>query len=124
MMLGASSLKQIDKWVQSLERIGYEYVSKYEQLMPARRYFVKPRVGTRHFHLHAVVIGSTFWHEHLAFRDALRQNPALAAKYNSLKQQLAIKYADDREAYTNAKDTFISSIIQMSNLVLHVKCKA
>ena len=39
-------------------------------------------------HLHLTVPGSALWRERLAFRDALRRDPALVRKYTGLKEQL------------------------------------
>jgi GrpB-like predicted nucleotidyltransferase (UPF0157 family) len=44
------------------------------------------------------------------FRDYLRANPNAVQKYAELKRSLADKFRDDREAYTEAKSTFIKSI--------------
>jgi GrpB-like predicted nucleotidyltransferase (UPF0157 family) len=112
MMIGAPSLQHIEKWVPLFEHIGYEYMPEHEQFMPERRFLAKPRIRPRHFHLHGAVVNSPFWHEHLAFRNALRHNSKLAAQYSVLKQQLAEKFGDDREGYTNAKGPFISSVIK------------
>jgi GrpB-like predicted nucleotidyltransferase (UPF0157 family) len=49
--------------------------------------------------------------EHLRFRNALRQNPELAAEYAALKQALADQYHRDRDAYTEAKTGFIQSVL-------------
>ena len=111
-MLGAESLHQIEKWVPILEGIGYEYLPQNEEVMPNRRFFAKPRIRPRHFHLHGVVFGGSFWNEHLAFRDALRSNSVLSDEYSKLKHQLAEKFGDDREGYTNAKNPFISAVLQ------------
>jgi len=43
----------------------------------------------------------------LAFRDRLRANPALAAEYEGLKRELAVRFHDDREGYTDAKTDFV-----------------
>ena len=45
-----------------------------------RRYFVKSKSDSLRVHLHAVESGARFWKEHLAFRDALRADPALASQ--------------------------------------------
>ena len=90
---------------------GYRYVPEFEKSTPERRYFTKERGNPGHFHVHAVVLDSAFWRRHLAFRDALRADPALAARYWKLKQQLAGKYRHDRGAYTDAKSTFIRNVI-------------
>lgn len=43
----------------------------------------------------------------LRFRDRLRADPELAREYAALKRNLAARFADDREAYTEAKRQFI-----------------
>jgi GrpB-like predicted nucleotidyltransferase (UPF0157 family) len=50
--------------------------------------------------------------EQLRLRDALRQNPELAAQYATLKRALADQYRHDRLAYTEAKSGFIRSVIE------------
>ncbi|MGH3021950.1 MAG: GrpB family protein [Gaiellaceae bacterium] len=46
--------------------------------------------------------GSDLWRERLAFRDALRGDPALVDEYEALKL-LAREHADDVTAYTRDK---------------------
>lgn len=46
----------------------------------------------------------------LAFRDALRRDPDLAAHYAGLKIRLARTFALDREACTAARSQFVSRI--------------
>jgi GrpB-like predicted nucleotidyltransferase (UPF0157 family) len=70
---------------------------------PYRRFFVKVLDGQRVAHLHVMTTGSSRWHQQLAFRNALRADPALVAAYARLKRQLAHDHPDDREAYTAGK---------------------
>ena len=63
------------------------------------------------FHLHAVVHGSPFWKSQIAFREALRADERLAAQYWKLKQRLAARHPNDREAYAEAKGTFIREVL-------------
>ncbi len=72
----------------------------------------KPLERDTHCHLHLVKTHSDFWMRHLRFRNALRADPGLARRYESLKRELATQYADDREGYTNAKSAFIESVIE------------
>jgi GrpB-like predicted nucleotidyltransferase (UPF0157 family) len=58
-----------------------------------------------------VELGSRIWTEHLAFRDALRADPDLLARYQSLKLRLAEEFATDKPAYTAAKGPFIRSVL-------------
>ena len=48
---------------------------------------------------------------HLAFRDALRADPALAAGYGRLKRELAARLGRDREGYTAAKGEFVARVL-------------
>lgn len=75
-------------------------------------WFCKPSPATRTHHLHLVPWQSPLWHERLAFRDALRRDPALAQQYQTLKMQLAARYPTDREAYTEAKTPFIAAVLK------------
>lgn len=63
--------------------------------------------GQRRVHAHVVVHGARWWRDHVAFRDLLRADPRLRASYRALKLRLAGDHADDREAYTDAKTTFV-----------------
>ena len=84
---------------------------EHEDALPERRFFAKPLVRPRIFHLHSVVIGSKFWIEHIAFRDALREDNHLAVAYEQLKRALAEEHGHNRDAYTAAKGSFIANVI-------------
>jgi GrpB-like predicted nucleotidyltransferase (UPF0157 family) len=109
-MLGAPELTVVELRIDDLAADGYRYVPEFEKSMPERRYFTKMDGQPGNFHVHAVVLGSPFWKRHLAFRDALRADPALAAQYWKIKQQLAKRNANDRGAYTDAKSAFIREV--------------
>jgi GrpB-like predicted nucleotidyltransferase (UPF0157 family) len=111
-LLGAMALHGIEERIEVLAGLGFEYVRKYEQELPMRRYFVRPAGdASPRVNLHAVVLGSTFWTEHLAFRDALRQDPSLVARYQQLKTTLAKEFEQDRPSYTQAKAPFIEAVV-------------
>ena len=108
-LIGVPILLEVEERIPALEAAGYEYVHEYEEQLPDRRYFRKPRFGPRAFHVHCVVTGSDFWISHLAFRDHLRAYPESAAAYYQLKQELARRVS--KEAYTEAKSPFIESVL-------------
>lgn len=58
--------------------------------------------------------GGEEWKNQLLFRDYLRTHPEVLKNYNDLKQSLAEKYRNDRVAYTNAKNPFITEVIQIA----------
>jgi GrpB-like predicted nucleotidyltransferase (UPF0157 family) len=95
---------------------GWCYVPPELDRRPWRRLFVKPdKTGQRRLaHLHIIEAGHPRWERQLAFRDALRQDPGLAARYADLKRRLAAEHPGDREAYTNGKAAFIAGAIHPS----------
>jgi GrpB-like predicted nucleotidyltransferase (UPF0157 family) len=111
-MLGTSALGEVESKITQLLRLGYEYLPEYEQAIPNRRFFAKPKTQPRIFHLHAVIFGDEFWTSHVVFRDTLRANPQIAAEYDALKHALAAKFGDDREGYTDAKTAFIANVVR------------
>ena len=98
--------------VRSLEDIGYEY--RGEAGIAGRYYFVKGEPRTHH--LHMVEWGSEFWMNHLLFRDYLRMHKGVAAEYGRLKTDLAMKYEEDREAYTEGKSRFIEDVLKRARM--------
>jgi len=112
-MVGIRKLIDAENCIVPLENIGYEYVPEYEVSIPERRYFRKgpSEMPNKHFHIHMVEHGSDFWKRHLLFRDYLRTHPDAALEYCELKKKLASKHRLNREAYTEAKTTFIESIV-------------
>jgi GrpB-like predicted nucleotidyltransferase (UPF0157 family) len=116
-MPGVRSLVDAEQCIEPLEGIGYEYVPKYNELIPERRYFHKGPPQGRTFHLHAVERGSDFWDGHLLLRDWLRTHPEDAQEYYLLKKELAARFGRDREGFTEAKTPFIESIVARARSV-------
>ena len=111
-VLGADSLAVVENQISNLTQLNYQYISKYERDLPMRRYFVKAAGDLPRIHLHCVVLNSQIWQEHILFRDALRADNTLLDQYRTLKTELAIRFANDKSAYTLAKAPFIESIIR------------
>jgi len=109
-MIGLPDFSVADKFVPRIEALGYEYINKYEDEMPFRRFFVKNLNGIRTHQIHMVEIGSEFWGRHLLFRDYLRQNPEVVNEYAALKKQLAEREWVDVNEYADAKSEFIKRI--------------
>jgi len=87
---------------------GYAYFPYKADVM---HWFCKPSPTYRTHHLHLVPYESAHWQERLAFRDALRNSPELAAEYADLKYSLVEQFRHDREAYTDAKTPFVRRVL-------------
>jgi GrpB-like predicted nucleotidyltransferase (UPF0157 family) len=61
--------------------------------------------------LHLTEPGSDLWRERLTFRDALRNDRALAAEYQALKLRLAEEHRLDLRAYTAGKRDFVIRVL-------------
>jgi GrpB-like predicted nucleotidyltransferase (UPF0157 family) len=76
-----------------------------------RRMYVLADADRRVAHLHLVETSHPRRREMVGFRDRLRRDPALAAAYARVKRSAAAAHHDDREAYTQAKGTFIDDVV-------------
>lgn len=111
-MAGVPSMGDADTLLQLLCAHGYETSAEFNATLEGERRLMRHALGRRTHHLHLVVFGGSRWAQRLQFRDRLRADPAAAARYQSLKQDLAIRYRQDREAYTQAKTVFIGEILK------------
>lgn len=77
-----------------------------------RLWFLRPRPEARTHHLHLIERDDPQARALLAFRDALRADPELSADYAALKERLARRHGNDRNAYTNAKGHFVDQALR------------
>ena len=89
--------------------LGYEYYGEHG--IPGRFYFDRKPHGASVIHVHMFEFRSPDWRRLIAFRDVLRRDPAVAEEYQRLKLDLAVRFRNDRKAYTEAKADFISSVL-------------
>ena len=105
------SLDDTDDFVTKLQELGYEYIP--ERRFSDRQFFPKGPSEKRTHHLNLVEITSeTGWKNQLLFRDYLRTHPDIRDEYVTLKRELAHKYADNRDDYTEQKSNFVIRIIE------------
>ncbi len=113
-LIGVRSLADAPLFLPPLSSLGYDYIQKHEAVFPERRYLHRLVNGLHTHHLHMVEPDSSFYKVQIAFRDYLRRHPDARDQYAALKLDLAQKYRDDREAYTDAKSDFIISILELA----------
>jgi GrpB-like predicted nucleotidyltransferase (UPF0157 family) len=106
-MIGIQKFDDGFKLVDCIEKSRYEF--KGECGIPGRHFFAKGNPRTHHIHI--VETDSEFWNEHLLFRNYLREHEDDRKRYALLKRDLARKYPNNREMYTDSKTDFIQEVI-------------
>ena len=95
------------EYVAALSKAGY--VHRGEQGIPGREFF--RRGDPRAYHVHLTRRGSSFWRDHLEFRDRLRAEASLRDAYDRLKRELAARFPTNREAYIDGKTGFVHGVL-------------
>jgi len=96
-------------YIAAFRQLGYEHLGT--EGIPGREFFRRGVPRTEHLHL--VTWSSAFWKDHLRFRDALRDDVALAREYETLKYDLAATLSpDERRLYADAKGPFIRKVLR------------
>lgn len=90
--------------VERLVAIGYIHQGNLG--VEGREAFRVPE-GERRHHLYVSPTDSEELRAQIAFRDRLRKSPSLRSEYDALKRELAVRFRDDRMAYTDAKSDFV-----------------
>jgi GrpB-like predicted nucleotidyltransferase (UPF0157 family) len=111
MMAGIGSREEADKCQALLSDVGYDDVTP-EPGEVDWFYCLGKRHPVVYFHLHLVLYPSERWRRQILFRDVLRVSPDIAAIYYELKKRLADEIGRDRQAYTDAKTSFIESVLK------------
>jgi GrpB-like predicted nucleotidyltransferase (UPF0157 family) len=109
MMAAVGGLELSRGAVPALEHVGYCYAPYRQEVM---HWFCRPTPSHRTHHLHLVPYLSPLWNERLIFRDRLRSDRRVADEYADLKRHLAEIHQNDREAYTEAKGSFIKRVVR------------
>jgi GrpB-like predicted nucleotidyltransferase (UPF0157 family) len=105
-LVGVAAPIDVASIAQALAPLGYEHAPWAG--VPGHEVFGK---GDPRTHLvHVVPLHGDAWKRMLAFRDALRRDPALAADYAILKRDLAARFSQNRAAYTDAKSRFVETV--------------
>jgi GrpB-like predicted nucleotidyltransferase (UPF0157 family) len=115
MMAGVSDLGQARAAFESLKALLYVHTPHRPGIA---HHFSKPSTKPSEVThgLHLTEPGSDLWRERLAFRDALRQDAALAAEYEAIKRRLADEHPTDVGAYTAGKREFVGAVLAKAGL--------
>jgi GrpB-like predicted nucleotidyltransferase (UPF0157 family) len=102
-----------ERAVAPLTRLGYAFWA--DNPKRDRLFFVKglPPAPRRTHHVHMTEPEGEVWRR-LRFRDHLRAHPEAREAYLALKLDLARRFPEDREAYTEGKQGFVDEIMRQA----------
>jgi GrpB-like predicted nucleotidyltransferase (UPF0157 family) len=112
-LVGVEDLESSRGCFDRLAALEYLYAPYRSEEM---HWFCKPHPDRRTHHLHLAPLTGRRYADELAFRDRLRADPATAERYAKLKRELADRFPEDREAYTEAKTDFIRGVLGEAQL--------
>jgi GrpB-like predicted nucleotidyltransferase (UPF0157 family) len=108
--------------VENLETAGKllpvleEHEYTYRGTVRNRLFLVKGSEANHTHYLSLTERDNDFYARTIAFRDYLRTHPAVAAEYEELKRELARKYPERRNEYTEEKGDFIEGVLERAEL--------
>lgn len=113
-LLQISECLELQKLESTFQSLGFQVNHRPENPPPhltfVKGYSVRGFEGQA-YHVHVRYRGD--WDE-IRFRDYLIQHNDVATAYEALKLQLAKKYKNDREAYTEGKSEFIGKVMKLA----------
>jgi GrpB-like predicted nucleotidyltransferase (UPF0157 family) len=99
--------------VPTMEELGYEYCWRTDRNPPFMTFIKRNGEGKRTFHVHMAEEEHNFW-DRLYFREYLKKHQQEARNYFDLKMALSKQFAEDREAYTQGKEEYVSRITELA----------
>jgi GrpB-like predicted nucleotidyltransferase (UPF0157 family) len=106
------SVSDIPEAIRRLAILGY--VHRGDLGIAGREAFTSPSGKPRH-HLYVCALGSEELRRHRSFRDHLLTHPEDARAYTALKKAAALRFAEDRAAYNEAKTRFVEAVLQRAS---------
>jgi GrpB-like predicted nucleotidyltransferase (UPF0157 family)/ribosomal protein S18 acetylase RimI-like enzyme len=114
--ISVAALQPLSIYGSCLEAIGYVHLPHPDDSFCP--FFHRPGQWPHSHHVHVVERGGREERRTLAFRDYLREHPAVAREYEDLKRATAARLeagdAESRECYAQAKTEFIERVVSLA----------
>jgi GrpB-like predicted nucleotidyltransferase (UPF0157 family) len=107
------SVADIPEVIRRLAILGYVHRGDFG--ITGREAFTPPPGKPGH-HLYVCAFDSEELRRHRLFRDHLLTHPDDAKAYGELKKAAAIRFGEDRIAYTESKSQFVEAVLQRASL--------
>jgi len=112
-IIGVASANKLELTQKMACEIGYALEGSRE----GHYWLSAPSPDNRQYVIHLVVKNGQEWQNRISFRDYLLLNPEITKEYQALKQNLALKYAHDLDAYTFGKASFVANVIRLAKKI-------
>ncbi len=110
--IALDSIDQAAQWIKPLINMGYDYWAENPDKMHLRFFKGMPPYGIgRTHHVHILPAGEDF-NRRVQFKNTLCTNEKIRREYEKLKRDLVQQNCSDREAYTDAKKSFVNCWIK------------
>lgn len=110
--IGAKSEEDLFEVAKRLENAGYDMLNSYEEKGEILARKGAPECRTHYIHIQ--LLGSEYWNEFMYFKRYMLDHPESVKEYQKLKEELSVKYVDERKKYTASKNEFISNILEQA----------
>lgn len=110
-LVEVTDINELDAY--NLAMVSAGYISRGENGIPGRRYFIKGG-GQRSHQVHAFAIGDLQVLRYLIFRDYLRKNRDIAGEYAEIKHSAALLSQNDVHRYSALKADFIAHHLRLA----------
>lgn len=92
----------------------YDYSNRGHQGVDDRYFFAKGPEDSRTHYIHFVEKNSITYYNLVYFKKYLIEHPEYIKKYCDIKEDLALKYPEERSKYTAGKSEFITSVVKLA----------
>jgi GrpB-like predicted nucleotidyltransferase (UPF0157 family) len=100
--------------IEKMKAHGYHFTLRKDSPPPYMMFmkgYTSEGFNGQSYHIHMAPLSHTGLWDRILFRDYLISHPKEAHEYEKLKFELARRFRNDREAYTNGKTDFIQKVM-------------
>ncbi|MDE1924958.1 MAG: GrpB family protein [Patescibacteria group bacterium] len=110
MAIGVRRFKDARKLAKPLRELGYNFDRPFQHQL----FFAKGSDAKRTHYVHVMRYNGAKWKSDALFGEYLRNHPVRACAYAALKVKLAKQHADERQKYSDGKDSFIKETLRLA----------
>ncbi len=119
--VGVRSFDEVPQFFSVLSDRAYNHKTESDT---ENQIFMTALKNRYNVYIHVVIHGKTLWNSYIAFCECLQSDEEVRTKYESLKEALASRFANDRRSYTIGKSDFVRRILRTKCDIRERSCGA